>query len=188
MATNEQSQIEKITIVEETEAELEELVKEKISEHLDAVQNIATSIDIGYSNFEVEKWCKWIYFPTPMTHQRNLSQEILWWMSLESYEAAVGAQALDARNLEIETRAYKGCGYIFVDIQSHYWQFHPQFIKPNTKQANQANEKVTGKGVQEVRMDQERSNQLEETESVEITKPPGKQGMSSNYTDGLPIY
>ena len=58
MATNEQSQIEKITIVEETEAELEELVKEKINGHLDAVQNIATSIDIGYSDFEAEKWCK----------------------------------------------------------------------------------------------------------------------------------
>ena len=55
MATNKQSQIEKITIVEETEAELEELVREKIDEHLDAVQNIANSIDTGYSNFEVEK-------------------------------------------------------------------------------------------------------------------------------------
>ena len=30
------------------------------------------------------------------------------------------------------------------------------------------------------------SNQLEETESVEMTKLPGKQGMSSNHTDGLP--
>ena len=27
---------------------------------------------------------------------------------------------------------------------------------------------------------------MEETESVEITKLPGKQGMSSNYTDSLP--
>ena len=105
MAMNKQSQIEKITIVEETEAELEELVREKIDEHLDAVQNIANSIDTGYSNFEVEKCCRWIYFPTPMTHQRMLSQEILWWMALESYESAVDAQTLDARKMEIKTCA-----------------------------------------------------------------------------------
>ena len=73
METNEQSQIDKITIVEETETELEELVEEKINEHLDAVENIATGIDIGYSDFEVEKWCKLIYFPTPMTPKKNLS-------------------------------------------------------------------------------------------------------------------
>ena len=35
-------------------------------------------------------------------------------------------------------------------------------------------------------MNQKGSNQLEETESAEIAKFPGKQGMSSNYTDGLP--
>ena len=77
METNKQSQNDKITIVKETETELEELVEEKINEHLDAVQNIATSINIGYSDFEAEKWCKLIYFPTPMTPKRNLSQEIL---------------------------------------------------------------------------------------------------------------
>ena len=66
-----------------------------------------------------------------------------------------------------------------MDIQSHYWQFHPQFIKPNTKQANQTNEKVTGKGVQKVHMDQKGSNQLEETESVDMTKLPGKQDSNS---------
>ena len=92
MATNKQSQIDKINIVEETEVELEELVRKKIGdEHLNAVQNIASSIDTGYGNFEVEKWCRWIYFPTLMTHQKMLSQEILWWMSLESYESAVDA-------------------------------------------------------------------------------------------------
>ena len=50
METNEQSQIDKVAIVKETETELEELVEEKINEHLDAVENIATGIDIlGYS-------------------------------------------------------------------------------------------------------------------------------------------
>ena len=73
-----------------------------------------------------------------------------------------------------------------MDIQSHYWQFHPQFIKPNTKQVNQTDEKGTEKGVQEVHMNQKGSNQLEDIESVKTTKLPGKQGMSSSCTDGLP--
>ena len=49
--------------------------------------------------------------------------------------------------------------------------------KPNTKQANQTNEKVTGKGVQKVHMSQKGSNQLEETESVEMTRLQGKQAL-----------
>ena len=153
METNEQSQNDKITIVEETETELEELVEEKINEPLDRVQNIATSINIGYSDFEAEKWCKLIYFPTPMTHKRNLSQEILRWMCLES--------------LEVESCAYRRCGHTFLDIHSHYWQFHPEFIKPNTKTANHTKGTVTGKGFQKVHMDQIGSNLEEETESVD---------------------
>ena len=98
METNEQSQIDKITIVKETETELEELVEEKINEHLDAVENIATSINIGYSDFEAEKWCKLIYFPSPMTPKRNLSQKILWWICMENYESSLDAKTLDARN------------------------------------------------------------------------------------------
>ena len=189
MATNKQSQIDKINIVEETEVELEELVREKIGdEHLNAVQNIVSSIDTGYSNFEVEKWCRWIYFPTPMTHQKMLSQEILWWMSLDSYESAVDAQMIDAREIEIETCAYKDCGYLFVDIQCHYWQFHPQFIKPNTNQANLTNEKVTEKKLPEVQEAHKESNQSEGTESVKAANhQPEKQGISSDHTDDLPI-
>ena len=171
METNEQSQNDKITIVEETEIELEELVEEKINEHLDAVQNIATSIDIGYSDFEAEKWCKLIYFPSPMTPKRNLSQKILWWMCLESYESSVDAQTLDARSLEVERCAYKGCGYTFLDIHSHYWQFHPEFSKPNTKTPNLTNGTVTGKGFKEIHMDQKGSNPVEETESVDMVIP-----------------
>ena len=73
-----------------------------------------------------------------------------------------------------------------MDIQSHYWQFHPQFIKPNTNQAKQTNEKVTKKGFLEVHVTQKESNQSEDTESVKTAKLPEKQGMSSNYTDVLP--
>ena len=79
METNDQCHLDKADIVKETELELEALVEEKINEHLDGVENIATSIDIGYSDFEAEKWCKLIYFPSPMTPKRNLSKKILWW-------------------------------------------------------------------------------------------------------------
>ena len=75
MESNEQGQNEKETVVEETEVGLEKLVEELTIEHLEAVQNIATSIDTGYSNFEAEKWCKLIYFPSPMTPKRNLSKK-----------------------------------------------------------------------------------------------------------------
>ena len=55
METNDQSHLDKSDIVKETEMELEALIKEKINEHLDAVENIATCIDVGYSDFEAEK-------------------------------------------------------------------------------------------------------------------------------------
>ena len=93
---------------------------------------------------------------------------------------------IDAREIEIETCAYKDCGYLFVDIQCHYWQFHPQFIKPNTNQAKQTNKKVTKKGFQEVHVTQKESNQSEDTEKKKTTKLPGKQGLLRNYTNGLP--
>ena len=73
MESNEQSQNEKETVVKVTEVKLEELVEELTIEHLEAVQNIATSIDTGYSDFKAEKWCKLIYFPSPMMPKRNLS-------------------------------------------------------------------------------------------------------------------
>ena len=71
-------------------------------------------------------------------------------MSLESYESAVDAQMTDAKEMEIETCTYKDCGYLFVDIQCHYWHFHPQFIKPNTNQANLTNKKVTEKKLPDI--------------------------------------
>ena len=99
-------------------------------------------------------------------------------MSLESYESAVDAQTIDAKDIEIETWAYKECGCIFVDIQCHYWQFHPQFIKPNTNQANLTNEKVTEKKFPEVQEAHKESNQSEDKESVKAENhQPEKQGI-----------
>ena len=109
MESDEQGQNEKETVVEETEVGLEKLVEELTIEHLEAVQNIATSIDTGYNDFEAEKWCKLIYFPSPMTPKRNLSQKVLWWICMENYESSLDTQTLDARRLEVERRAYKNC-------------------------------------------------------------------------------
>ena len=46
----EKSRNEKNKAVEDTEVGLEKLVEELTTEHLDAVQNFATTIDIGYED------------------------------------------------------------------------------------------------------------------------------------------
>ena len=80
------------------------------------------------------------------------------WMSLDNYEAAIDSQMIDAKEIEIETCAYKDCSYLFVDIQCHYWQYHPQFIKPNTNRASMTNEIVTEEKLSEAQIACERSN------------------------------
>ena len=57
---------EKNKDVEDSEERLEKLIEELTIEHLDAVQNIATTIDAGHSDLEAEKWYKLIYFPSNM--------------------------------------------------------------------------------------------------------------------------
>ena len=58
---------EKNKDVEDSEERLEKLIEELTIEHL----------DVGHSDFEAEKWCKLIYFPSPMMPKRNLSREVL---------------------------------------------------------------------------------------------------------------
>ena len=141
-------------------------------EHLDAVQNMATNIDTGYSDFEAEKWCKLIYFPSPMTPKRNLSKKVLWWIYMENYESSLDTQTLDVKRLEIEKCAYMNCGFTFLDIHSHYWQFHPEYIKPNMRMTNYTKNTVTG--LQKFNMGQLGSNQEEKTDSVDTAKPQEK--------------
>ena len=124
------------------------------------MEHIASNIDIGYDNFEIEKLCRWIYLPTPMTPPKVLSQEILRWMSMDNYEAAIDSQMIDAKEMQIETCAYRNCGYLFVDIQFHYWQYHPQYIRPNTNQASMINKTVTEEKLSEVQITCERSDQM----------------------------
>ena len=68
---------EKKTAVEDAEIELEELIERLTINHTDAIQNMATSIDTGYTDFEAEKWCKLLYFPSPMMPERNVSKNVL---------------------------------------------------------------------------------------------------------------
>ena len=92
---------------------------------------------------------------------------------MENYESSLDTQTLDAKRLEVERCAYVNCGYTFLDIHSHYWQFHPEYIKPNMRTANCTKDTVTG--FQESNMDQIGSNLEEDTESVDKAKPQGKQ-------------
>ena len=84
---------------------------------------MATSIDIGYTDFEAEKWCKLIYFPSPMMPKRNLSKKVLWWIYMENYESSLDAQTLDAKRLEIERYA---C-VTMKDQKSQFMRVYPQF-------------------------------------------------------------
>ena len=65
------------------------------------------------------------------------------------------------------------CGFTFLDIHSHYWQFHPEYIKPNMRMTNYTKNTVTG--LQKVNMGQLGSNQEEKTDSVDKAKPQEKQ-------------
>ena len=94
-------------------------------------------------------------------------------MYMENYASSLDTQTLDAKRLEVEKCAYVNCGYTFLDIHSHYWQFHQEYIRPNMRTTNYTKDTVTG--FQESNVDQIRSNLEEDTESVDKEKPLGKQ-------------
>ena len=116
----EEGRKEKNKAVEDTEIGLEKLVEELTTEHLDTVQNFAATIDIGYEDFEAEKWCRLIYFPSPTMPRRSLSSSLYWWIYMDTYEASLDTLTMDIKRLEIERCAYMGCGFTFIDIHSHY--------------------------------------------------------------------
>ena len=130
---------------------------------------MATSIDTGYTDFEAEKWCKLLYFPSPMMPERNVSKKVLLWMYMGSYESSIDAQTLDAKRLEIERCAYLNCGYTFIDIHSHYWQFHSNYIRPNNVKANCTKDTVTKSHESSVNLIG--SNIRKDIESVDKAKP-----------------
>ena len=162
-----QDKVAKIEVIDETENVPGNVVRKKIGDkHLYAMEHIASNIDIGYDNFEIEKLCRWIYLPTPMIPPKVLSQEILWWMIMDNYEATIDSQMEDAQEMQIEKCAYRNCGFLFVDIQFHYWQYHPQHIRPNMNQAGMIDKKDTEDKLQEVQEPYEKSDQVEDRDSV----------------------
>ena len=92
---------------------------------------------------------------------------------MDDYESSLDSQKLDVKRLEIEKCAYKNCGFTFLDIHSHYWQFHSEYIKPNMRVTNHTKDTVTG--LQKFNIDQLGSNREEKTESLDKTKPKEKQ-------------
>ena len=56
----EEGREEKNNTVKDTEVELEKLVEELTTEHLETIQNFAATIDVGYEYFEAETWCRLI--------------------------------------------------------------------------------------------------------------------------------
>ena len=130
MSMDRQNEIAKIEDITDTETEVEDVVGKKIGEeHIYAMEHITGIIDRGYDNIEIEKLCRWIYLPTPIIPPKVLSQEILRWMTMDNYEAAIDNQLEDAKKMQIEKCAYKNYGFLFVDIRLHYWQMHPQHIQ-----------------------------------------------------------
>ena len=126
MSMDRRNEIAKKEVITDTEAELKDVVEKKIGdEHIYAMEHITGMIDKVYDNIEIAKLCRWIYLPTPMIPPKVLSQEILRWMTMDNYEAAIDSQIEDAQKMQIEKCAYRNCGFLFVDIQFHYWQYHP---------------------------------------------------------------
>ena len=59
------------------------------------------------------------------------------------YESSIDAQKLDANQIEIKQCTLLGCGYTFIDVSNHYWQFHSNSIKPNVMKSSRAVNTVT---------------------------------------------
>ena len=91
---------------------------------------------------------------------------------MEAYESSIDAQTLDVKRLEIQQCAYLNCGYTFLDIHCHYWQFHSNYIKPNMKEASHTM-------IQESNAIEGESRPGGDTENIESGKTQSSQDMSS---------
>ena len=71
-----------------------------------------------------------------MVSPKMIKHQIKNWVTLDSYEAAIDNQLEDAKKMQIEKCVYRDCGFLFVDIRMHYWQMHPEYIKPGMNQSS----------------------------------------------------
>ena len=83
---------------------------------------------------------------------------------MDTYEAALDTLTMDIKSLEIQKCAYMSCGFTFIDIHSHYWQFHPEFIKQNMRTTNYMEKTVAE--LQGDEMGQLETNQQEKHDPV----------------------
>ena len=82
MTMDRRNEIAKKEVIQDTEAELKDIVEKKIGdEHIYAMEHITGMIDMGYDNIKIAKLCRWVYLPTPMIPPKVLSQKILRWMT-----------------------------------------------------------------------------------------------------------
>ena len=98
-------------------------------------------------------------------------------MYMGSYESSIDAQTLDAKRLEIEKCTYLRWGYTFIDIHSHYWQFHSNYIKPNAMKSSRTMDTITKS--QESGVNQIGSNTEKDDESADKAKLEVKHEMLS---------
>ena len=70
-----------------------------------------------------------------------IEHQVKAWMTLDNYEAAIDSQLEDAKEMQIEECEYRFCGLLFVDIRLHYWQMHPEYIRPGMNQFSINNER-----------------------------------------------
>ena len=96
---------------------------------------------------------------------------------MKSYESSIDAQTLDVKHLEIQRCAYLNCGYTFLDIHSHYWQFHSNYIKPNMKKTDCTKDTE----LQESNVNKLGSNTVKDTETVDKAKPQTEQEPRISY-------
>ena len=71
-------------------------------------------------------------------------------MTLDNYEGAIDNQLQDAKKMQIEKCAYRNCGFLFVDIRLHYWQMHPEHIRPSMNRVSMNDKRDTEDEHQEV--------------------------------------
>ena len=74
-----------------------------------------------------------------MIPEKNVSKEVMSWMHMGSYESSIDAQKLDANRIEIKKCTLLRCGYTFIDVSNHYWQFHSNSIEPNVMKSSKGN-------------------------------------------------
>ena len=93
---------EKKTAIADAEAELEDLVEGLTNNHKETFQNMATSVDTGFSGPEAEQWSKLLYFPCPMMPEKDVSRNVMSWIQLGDYEASIDEQISKKPNSDRE--------------------------------------------------------------------------------------